>query len=131
MNGQIWVGYSRSRAHLRGGIGGRGTTRLDRLPQEAEFVVREVSDVGKYLRQAGRVDSEPLRQRRTVLVDRRRGNNGAARVGVVHTTERQQREVSIHLTSHPSSSDDEVVIAPGVVAAVVAAGIQGASKFGS
>jgi hypothetical protein len=74
--------------------------------------------------------SEPLRQGGSVLIRGRGRNQHAAIVGIVVAAGDQQREVPIELAALHARADDEVVIAPGVIAAVVAAGGEGAPELG-
>src|SRR5277367_4202054 len=100
------------------------------LAQEAELARPEVCDVGENLREISRRDAEPLRQRGPILVDCRGWNQDTARVGVVRAARREQREIPVELSALHAASDDEMMIAPGVIAAIDAAGRQGAPEFG-
>src|SRR5262249_17003927 len=89
--------------------------------KESKIAVPEVPDIREDLRQAGWPDAEPLRQGGTVLVYCRGGDQDSAGSCVVGAAWNQQRKVSVELAALHSASDDEVMVAPGVIAAVAAA----------
>lgn len=51
-------------------------------------------------------------------------------VGIVRPSQGQRGEFPVHGSALHGASDDEVVIAPGVIRASVAVGIQGAAELG-
>src|SRR5271169_5464033 len=88
------------------------------LAQEPELVRAEVRDVREDLREIGWSDAEPLRQGGAVLIDCRGRNQNAAGIRVVRAARRQQREVPVELPALHAAADNEMMIAPGVIAAV-------------
>src|SRR5579864_1189609 len=67
-------------------------------------------------------DAEPVGKRRSILIDRRSRNERSAGISIVLAAKRERRERSIHRTAVNAGSDDEMMIAPRVVAAVVSVG---------
>jgi hypothetical protein len=93
-----------------------------RSAQEAELVGREIPDIRKDRGQTGRRDTEPLREGRTVLIYGRGRDQYSSRVGVAATARREQRKIPVELAALYPGADDEMMITPGVVAAIGPAG---------
>jgi hypothetical protein len=104
--------------------------RVRRSTQEAQRTNPEVPDIREHRGQAGLRHSKPLRQGGSILIHGGGRNQHAAVVGIVVAAGHQQREVPIELAALHARADDEVMIAPGVIAAIVAAGGEGAPELG-
>src|SRR5580700_9966962 len=88
------------------------------LCQETEVVAPEVPDVREDVGQAALRHAEPLRQGGPVLIHRGGWKKHAAGAGVARAAGGEQREVSVELAALHSRADDEVMIAPSVIAAI-------------
>src|SRR5580700_509108 len=106
-----------------------GVFALGACAQEADVGGREICQVREYGRQAARWDSEPVAERGSVLIDRGGRDPAAPGVGVVGTGEFEGRELAEDLPTLDGSSEDQMVAAPGVVAAVRGGGLESAAEI--
>src|ERR1700730_9036722 len=100
-----------------------------RRSNEPQIVALEIWQVLENGRQVPGADSKPRRQRRRVLIQRRRGDPPAILVGVVRTTQRQCRERSLDLVALHRASQNQLVAAPSVVRAAAGAWFQGPAEL--
>src|SRR4029453_13675625 len=114
---------------------GRGGPRLPRprrltLRQEAQVRRVEVRDLREYGGDVGRGEAVPLRERRRVLVDGRRGDEAAEGPRVVGTGEGERRPPPDEVAALHRTSQHELAASPPVVRAQTVGAI-GAAEVGA
>src|SRR6185437_10338535 len=97
---------------------------------EAELLRVEVREILEDQSERAVGKPEPRTQRRAVLIDGRGGNPAAARVGIVRAAEIELRELSVDLAALDRSSEDEMMAAPGVIAAAAGSRLERAAEIG-
>ena len=97
--------------------------------QEAQCWCGEVGDIGEDGREICCGYAEPLSECGPVLCNAGSRNEGSAAVGIVVSTGDERGERTIELSALHTASDDEVMITPRVIAAIVTAWSECAAEF--
>ena len=101
-----------------------GSVLAQTSTHESEVGGREIGKVGENRRQIGGADAEPRGEGGGVLIKGGRRNPAAVLVGVVRSAESERRKSTVDRIALDGAAKNELVAAPGVIGAAVAAGLE-------
>src|SRR5262249_34868198 len=90
----------------------------------------ELCKVRKHEGHLRRLDTEPVRERCAVLIERRCRNPPAVRLGVVRTAAHELRKFTVEIAAIDRTAEHEGMTSPSVIGATSRRGLERAAEFG-